>query len=170
VSKRITVRRDGARTVADWGMGPRRCAVGRSGIAEKLREGDGVTPIGRWPLRQVFYRPDRVMRPPGSFPLTALSRDDGWCDAPGDPSYNRHVKLPYPASAEQLWRADALYDLILVVGYNDAPVVSGKGSAIFIHVAQRDYAPTDGCVALSQPDLLAALAVLELDAVLDIQG
>ena len=86
-------------------------------------------------------------------PLRAIAPDDGWCDAPDDVNYNRPVKLPYPASAETMWRDDHLYDLVAVLGYNDRPVVPGKGSAIFLHLARPDYAPTQGCVAVSRADL-----------------
>ena len=141
----------------DWGDGPRRCAVGRGGIGVKLREGDGITPAGRYLLRRVLYRPDRLKAPVTRLSLAPLQLQDGWCDAPADPHYNRQVRLPYPASAEALWRADALYDVIAVVGFNDDPVVPGKGSAIFLHVARPDYAPTEGCIALGLTDLLAAL-------------
>ena len=94
-------------------------------------------------------------------PLSGIAQDDGWCDAPGDPAYNRPVKLPYSASAERLWREDHLYDIIVVLGFNDDPVVAGKGSAIFLHLAKADYAPTAGCVALALDDMLAALAQLK---------
>lgn len=134
-----------------------RCALGRGGITLDKREGDGATPAGDFPLRQVLYRADRVSRPKTGLPVTAIAPDDGWCDAPGDRNYNRAVKHPYPASAERLWRDDGLYDLVVVVGYNDDPVQPRKGSAIFIHVAAADFTPTEGCVALAMPDLLALL-------------
>jgi len=89
-----------------------------------------------------------------------MAPDDGWCDSPGDPAYNQPVKLPFRASAEALWRTDFLYDLIVVLGFNDDPVVAGCGSAIFLHVAQADYRPTQGCIALAKDDLLAVLAKL----------
>jgi L,D-peptidoglycan transpeptidase YkuD (ErfK/YbiS/YcfS/YnhG family) len=82
-----------------------------------------------------------------------------WCDAPDDPAYNRPVTLPYPASAERLWRDDGVYDLIVVLGHNDDPVIAGAGSAIFLHLARPDYAPTQGCVALAAGDLEALLRV-----------
>lgn len=135
-----------------------RRAVGRGGIVLNKREGDGGTPAGTWPLREVLYRPDRMAMPVTQLPVRALAPHDGWCDAPDDARYNRLVRLPYPASAEQLWRGDRLYDLIVVVGYNDAPVVPGKGSAIFLHLARSDYAPTAGCVAFARRHLLAILA------------
>ena len=132
-----------------------RCALGPAGVvagADK-REGDGASPAGAWPLRQVLYRPDRRAAPKTALPVMPLLPADGWCDDPADPAYNRPVTLPYPASAERLWRDDHVYDLIVVLGHNDDPVVPGAGSAIFLHLARADYAPTQGCVALAAPDL-----------------
>lgn len=139
-----------------------RCALGKGGVrpeAEK-REGDGATPLGRYPLRQVFFRADRLAAPQTRLPLQVLTPQDGWCDDPLDPAYNRFVTLPYGASHEKLWRDDAVYDLIVVLGHNDDPPIPGLGSAIFMHVARPDYSGTEGCVALALPDLLALLAVL----------
>jgi len=146
-----------------------RCALGRGGLRRDKREGDGATPVGRWPLREVFYRPDRLAKPATALPVRALKKSDGWCDAPGDARYNRLVSLPYPASAEKLWRGDHLYDLIVVVGYNDAPVVPGKGSAIFLHVARETYSPTAGCVAFRQADLLAILSGVDTGTYVDVR-
>ncbi|HEY4265032.1 MAG TPA: L,D-transpeptidase family protein [Micropepsaceae bacterium] len=156
----IVVRREGALYVAEWGIGQRRCAVGQSGIGEKLREGDGLTPMGCWPLRRVLYRPDRMEAPATGLAVAIISPDDAWCDVPDDPNYNRLVKLPYPSGDERLWREDSLYDLIVVVGFNDSPVLPGRGSAIFLHVARPDYEPTQGCVAFLRDDLIAAVAQL----------
>ena len=139
-----------------------RCALGRSGIARDKREGDGATPAGAFALRRVLYRADREAPPQTTLPAGALDPADGWCDAPDDAAYNRPVRLPYPARAEALWRADGIYDLIVVLGHNDAPVLPGRGSAIFLHLAKPDFRPTEGCVALARADLLAVLA--EADA------
>jgi L,D-peptidoglycan transpeptidase YkuD (ErfK/YbiS/YcfS/YnhG family) len=155
---RVTADANGA--VLDWGAGPRRIAIGPGGIAAKGGEGDGITPRGTYPIREIFYRADRIARPNVALPLRAIAPEDGWCDAPDDPRYNRLVTLPYPASAETLWRDDPLYDLVAVIGYNDDPVRPGKGSAIFLHLARPDYAPTQGCVALMLDDALAALEQL----------
>ena len=155
---RVTNRRNNQYT--DWGAGARRCAVGSGGIAKKLREGDGATPIGAWPLRRVLYRADRLAAPHCVLPVTPLQPHDGWCETPDDPDYNTLVRLPHPAAAESMWREDHLYDIVVVVGYNDDPVVAGKGSAIFLHLARENYTPTAGCVALALPDLLEALAQL----------
>ncbi len=133
------------------------CALGRSGAAPFHSEGDGTTPYGDWPLRCIFYRPDRLARPVSGLPVFAIKPDDGWCDASRDSRYNRRVKLPFRASAENLWRKDNLYDLILVPGINDNPVITGRGSAIFIHTARGGLAPTEGCIALRRRDLLRLL-------------
>lgn len=135
-----------------------RCAIGRGGVSAAKREGDGATPLARMPLRRVLYRPDLFKRPPETgLPAQALRWADGWCDDSGDPHYNRLVVRPYAASHESLWREDRLYDLIVVLGWNDAPVVPGRGSAIFLHVASPSYAPTEGCVALAIADLLEVI-------------
>ena len=142
-----------------WAGHEVRCALGRSGVtpAESKREGDGASPIGVWRMRQVLWRSDRIAAPATRLPAVELIPEAGWCDAPGDPFYNRPVLLPYAASHERLWREDHIYDLIVELGYNDAPVIAGKGSAIFLHVAREDYSPTEGCVACALPDLLALL-------------
>jgi len=155
----VTSDKDGA--WLHWGAGKRRAAIGPGGIAIKTGEGDGITPRGTFPIREVFYRADRVKNLQIALPLRKIARDDGWCDAPDDQLYNRLVKLPYPASAENMWREDHLYDLVAVLGYNDNPVVRGKGSAIFLHLAKPDYSVTQGCVAMAMDDLLAAIEQLK---------
>lgn len=138
-----------------------RCAFGSGGLipAEAKREGDLCSPIGRWPLRRVFFRPDRLEAPKTALPIAPLSPQLGWCDAPEHASYNLPVLLPHPASAEQLWRDDGVYDILVILGHNDDPVRPGLGSAIFWHVAWPDYRPTEGCVAIALVDMLDALAV-----------
>lgn len=135
-----------------------RCALGAGGVTRAKREGDKATPAGRFPLRRVLYRPDRLAPPRTALPVAPIRPEDGWCDAPDDARYNRPVTLPYPASHERLWREDGLYDIVVVLGYNDDPPRAGKGSAIFLHVARPGYAPTEGCVALARPDFEAVLA------------
>ncbi|MBP7064790.1 L,D-transpeptidase family protein [Ferrovibrio sp.] len=145
-----------------------RCALGKGGCkpAADKREGDGATPLGRWPLRLAFIRQDRVPPPRCALPLVPLDTGMGWCDDPADPAYNRPVRLPFAASHEKLWREDHVYDLIVVLGHNDDPPVPGLGSAIFLHVARPDFSPTEGCVALALPDLLTLLGRIEADTAL----
>lgn len=128
------------------------------------QEGDSATPRGVLALRRVLYRADRGPPPDCTVPIEPLAPEDGWCDDPAHADYNRMVRLPHAARCEALWRTDEVYDVIGVLGWNDAPVVRGRGSAIFLHVARPDYAPTDGCVALAPADLrrVLALGVTEL--------
>jgi L,D-peptidoglycan transpeptidase YkuD (ErfK/YbiS/YcfS/YnhG family) len=133
------------------------CALGRAGLNPDKREGDGATPVGRFPLRRVFYRADRLTLPQIALPTTVIEPSDGWCDDPNSPAYNTHVTLPHKAGHEHLWRLDHLYDVVVVLGYNDVPVRRGFGSAIFLHVAAPDYAATEGCVAVAVDDLIELL-------------
>ena len=135
-----------------------RCVIGRSGRTAFKREGDGATPIGVFLLREIFFRQDRIMRPRTRVPVSAIRRQDGWCDAPDDRNYNGPITHPYPASAERLWRDDQLYDIVGVLDYNIRPRVRGKGSAIFLHCAKEGYKPTEGCVAVRRQDLLRLLS------------
>jgi L,D-peptidoglycan transpeptidase YkuD (ErfK/YbiS/YcfS/YnhG family) len=147
-----------AQHILSWPGGSFRCALGRGGIRADKREGDGATPVGCFALRRVLYRPDRLVEVPRTgLPVAPIAPKDGWCDDAGDPAYNRPVTLPYAASHEEMWRADGLYDVVVVLGHNDDPVVPGQGSAVFLHVAKPDYEPTAGCVALHLGDLLALL-------------
>ncbi len=140
-----------------------RCAIGRSGISADKHEGDGATPAGSFSIRKVFYRADRVEKPISVFETIKLSERDGWSDDIKKPDYNRHITLPKNGSHERLWREDHCYDIIVILGYNDAPTISGKGSAIFMHVARESYLPTDGWIALSLNDLEEILATCAED-------
>lgn len=152
----LFVTADGA---ASWNGRRMRCALGRGGVRADKHEGDGATPAGSWRMRALLFRPDRMPRAPlTGLPLRALRPEDGWCDDPADPLYNKPVKLPFRARVERLWREDGIYDLIVVLGYNDDPPIPGKGSAIFLHIARPDFSPTEGCVAVSSEDLTTIVA------------
>ncbi|MEY3260809.1 MAG: hypothetical protein RIT46_1638 [Pseudomonadota bacterium] len=135
------------------------CAIGRSGMiaAAEKREGDGASPIGIWPIRRFVYRADRLSLPQTLLPIAATQAQDGWCDGADDPLYNQPVTLPYPASTEQMWREDHVYDLVAILGHNDDPPVVGMGSAIFLHLARPGFTPTEGCIALSLEDMLEVM-------------
>ena len=133
------------------------CALGRSGIAIKKKEGDGITPVGNFSLLNVMVRNDRQAFPNTGLSISTISSNDFWCDDPASPDYNRLVGFPYNGSHEKLYRDDGLYDIIVEVDYNRTAPIPGKGSAIFIHVAQSAYQPTEGCIALTLTDLLELL-------------
>ncbi|MET0374319.1 MAG: L,D-transpeptidase family protein [Rhizorhabdus sp.] len=145
------------------------CAIGRAGAgpADAKREGDGMTPLGRWPIRTVLFRRGHAAPPIGmTLPWRWVREDDGWSDGAGDPEYNRPVRHPHGFSAERLVRDDGAYDVIVVLGHNDAPPVEGMGSAIFLHCSEGR--PTAGCVAVEKADLLALLATLSPCSVVEI--
>lgn len=135
-----------------------RCALGQGGIRANKQEGDGATPAGLLPIRRILWRADRGARPATNLPAEPLAPDDGWCDDPTDRAYNTCIRLPHDARHEALWREDAAYDVIGVLGWNDAPVVRGRGSAIFLHLARTGLPPTEGCIALPEVDLRRLLA------------
>jgi len=124
------------------------CALGRSGIGTVKREGDGHTPRASLPLRSVLFRADRIPRPRTLLPLRAISPRDAWCDDAGDRRYNRLIDRPAGEAEERLMRDDHLYDVVVELGWNDAPVIRGRGSAIFWHLARAGLTPTAGCVAV----------------------
>ena len=150
------------------------CALGRNGAAADKREGDGATPFGRFALREIRYRADRLTLPATSLRATPIGPGDGWCDDPTDAAYNCAVALPHRASAEHMWRDDGLYDLLVILGHNDAPPVAGRGSAIFLHCASTDadggLGPTEGCVALPRDTLLALAPRLTPEMMIDIRS
>ncbi|MDR6181826.1 L,D-transpeptidase family protein [Asaia bogorensis] len=123
--------------------------IGAAGTRQDKSEGDMATPIGFLAFRHVFYRADRVERPVTALRIEALAPNDGWCDDPTHPDYNRQITLPHPARHEKLWREDHCYDLCVVLGWNDSPAVPGRGSAIFLHLPPTSGA-TEGCIALEE--------------------
>jgi L,D-peptidoglycan transpeptidase YkuD (ErfK/YbiS/YcfS/YnhG family) len=154
----------------NWSGGSAAAAVGRAGVRADKHESDGASPAGTYPLVSIFYRPDRIAAPLSPLPVKPLAPSDGWVDEPADANYNRPVSLPYPASAEQMWREDDLYDALVVIGYNMEPVVPGAGSAIFLHIATPDFAPTAGCVAVEREILLGLLPLLGPGSKITITG
>ncbi|HUI22403.1 MAG TPA: L,D-transpeptidase family protein [Methylocella sp.] len=145
------------------------CALGRAGIKHTKFEGDQATPAGRFRFLASFFRSDRIPRKAWPLPMRALVPSDGWCDDPQQAAYNRRVALPRQESHEKLWRFDNLYDLIIVLDYNIHPRCKNRGSAIFLHCARPDLAPTEGCVALRPDDLRRLLPRLAKNVVLTIR-
>ncbi len=129
------------------------CALGRTGISHRKREGDKATPAGSMRVLYGYYRPDRSARPRCLVPLRPLHPRLGWCDEPGSPLYNRPAPLPLKPGHEIMWRGDELYDVVLALDYNMAPRRKGLGSAIFLHCARPGLTPTLGCVALRPADM-----------------
>jgi len=150
-------RNAGLLRAGDWRLP---CVLGRGGISHFKREGDGATPAARLHPRAVLYRADRFPRPFTALPLTAITPNDGWCDDPADRNYNRPVSLPYPGRHERLWREDHLYDLLVVLDWNLEPAIKGRGSAIFLHLANPGGAPTEGCIAVAPSAMHRLLRIM----------
>lgn len=151
------------------------CSIGRSGACTEAdkREGDGCTPLGSYPLRAVIFNPERSTVPDAmQLPWRWSRANDGWSDGMGDPSYNRPVFLPHAYSAETLRREDPLYNIIVILGHNDDPPISGIGSAIFFHLWNHempiDERTTEGCVAISRDAMMELLPMLSRHIVMEI--
>jgi L,D-peptidoglycan transpeptidase YkuD (ErfK/YbiS/YcfS/YnhG family) len=129
------------------------CALGPAGIVRLKREGDKGTPAGRFALIWGYYRPDRPRPRAGGVRLMPMRRDQGWCEDPSSPRYNRPVRLPAADCTDRMWRDDHLYDLTFVLDQNYLRRAKGRGSAIFFHIARPDLSPTAGCVAISPSDM-----------------
>ncbi len=134
-----------------------RCALGKSGIKKKRREGDFITPKGSYKLIKIYYRADKIQNLKTNLKKIKIKKNMAWCDDPKSNFYNKLINLPTKFGHEKLYRNDNLYDLIIILNYNMRPIIKNKGSAIFIHVAKRNYAPTQGCIALSKIHLRALL-------------
>ncbi|MEM9421186.1 MAG: L,D-transpeptidase family protein [Pseudomonadota bacterium] len=148
--------------------------IGRSGLlapgVQKV-EGDGATPVGRFALRTVYWRPDRGPRPATSLPTYPIRPDDLWCDDPDHVLYNRPVSAPFASGHERLWLATRSYDICVVLDYNLARPTPGEGSAIFFHLTTDDVNPkaTEGCVAVAPNDMHRLLPSLSFCAKMDIR-
>jgi L,D-peptidoglycan transpeptidase YkuD (ErfK/YbiS/YcfS/YnhG family) len=144
---------DGARGWLTAGSFRAPCALGPAGIVRIKREGDLGTPAGRFALLWAYYRPDRWRPLSGGVPLTPMRTDQGWCENPASPRYNRPVRLPSADCTDRMWRDDCLYDLIFVLDQNFTRRARGRGSAIFFHLGRPGLTSTLGCVAISPLDM-----------------
>ena len=163
----VTVRSDGT---LESGGESYRCALGASGVTASKREGDTSTPMGCFAIREVLYRPDREEAPDTVMAAAPLEPSSAWCVDPADEGYNQAVALPYDGASEALWRDDGIYDIVVVLGYNDRPIIPGCGSAVFLHVADDDYGATKGGISLSREDLLQLLKSWKTDTRVCIVG
>ena len=135
-----------------------KCALGKAGIGKKKREGDNVTPTGTFKIVKIYYRSDRVKKISSKLRLIEITKNMGWCDDPNSKNYNKLINLPSKYSHEKLFKKNNIYNVIVILNYNMKPVIKNKGSAIFIHIAKKNYQPTQGCIALKKNDLLKLLS------------
>jgi L,D-peptidoglycan transpeptidase YkuD (ErfK/YbiS/YcfS/YnhG family) len=153
-------------------LGPWRARVGRNGLSPRHREGDGTTPTGTYRLGPTVYGIDAD--PGVRLRYRRLACGDWWDEDPQSPTYNtfRHVGCgttpPFRGGSEALWRITPAYRFFAVIQYNTAPVVAGRGSAIFLHVDTGRA--TNGCVSLRRPELLRVLRRLRPGATISIRA
>ena len=131
-----------------------KCALGKRGIGYKRKEGDLITPKGVYKIRYILYRKDRVKKIQTKIKKIAIRKNMGWCDDPKSNNYNKLVRLPSSYNFEKLFIKENYYDIILILNYNMNPIIKNKGSAIFIHIAKKNYNKTEGCIALKKVHLL----------------
>ncbi len=147
-----------------------KCALGKRGIGYKRKEGDLITPKGTYKVKYILYRKDRVKKIQTKIKKIAIRKDMGWCDDPKSKDYNKLIKLPYAYSYEKIFRKENNYDIILILNYNMNPVIKNKGSAIFIHIAKKNYKKTEGCIALKKIHLLKIIKRMNKNTTIKIEN
>ena len=138
-----------------------KCALGKAGIRKKKKEGDNITPKGIYKIIKIYYRDDRIKKISSKFKLIKITKNMGWCDDPKSKKYNQLIKLPNKYSHEKFFKNDNSYDLLIILNYNINPIIKNKGSAIFIHIAKKNYKSTAGCIALKKNDLLKLIKIID---------
>ena len=137
-----------------------KCALGKAGIGKKKLEGDQITPKGTYKIVEIYCRKDRLKKISSKFKLIEIKKNMGWCDDPKSKKYNQLIKLPSKYSHENLYRENSIYDLILVLNYNMNPIIKNKGSAIFIHIANKKFKNTGGCIAIEKKNLVRLVKII----------
>jgi hypothetical protein len=146
-----------------------RCALGKEGVKKKEKEGDNITPKGTFKILNIYYRADRIKKLKLFIKKIKIKKNMGWCDDPKSQYYNKQIRLPSRFSHEKLYRHDNLYDLIAVINYNIKPIIKNKGSAIFLHIAKKNYEPTKGCIAIKKRNFLLLINNLKKENRIKIQ-
>jgi L,D-peptidoglycan transpeptidase YkuD (ErfK/YbiS/YcfS/YnhG family) len=130
-----------------------KCSIGKRGIKKKRTEGDKSTPKGIFKIKYLLYRKDRLSDIKTKLKKYSIKKNMGWCDDVNSKKYNKLIILPSNLKHEKLYIKDHIYDLVIVINYNMNPIVKNKGSAIFLHIAKKNYSPTKGCVAISKENM-----------------
>ena len=145
-----------------------KCSIGKRGIGIKKKEGDNITPKGRFKIMYLLYRKDRVPNLKSKINKMSIKKNMGWCDDSRSKNYNKLVKFPFSFNAEKLYRSDNIYDIILALNFNTKPIYKNKGSAIFLHIAKKNYKDTKGCVAISKINLRKIVKKINKKVMVDI--
>ena len=138
-----------------------KCAIGKRGIGKKQKEGDEITPRGTFRIKNILYRKDKINNLRSIIKKTPIEKNMGWCDDPKSKDYNKLIKYPFNYTSEKLYKSDNIYDIILVLNFNMHPIKKNKGSAIFIHISNNKYSPTQGCIAIQKKELLKMIEFID---------
>jgi L,D-peptidoglycan transpeptidase YkuD (ErfK/YbiS/YcfS/YnhG family) len=138
-----------------------KCAIGKSGITNSKKEGDQRTPSGMYKLGILYYRKDRNRLLKTKLRKKVIKKNMGWCDDPRSKKYNKEIRFPFNYSAEKLYKKNKTYDILIDIKYNHSPVEKNKGSAIFLHLKDKNYNPTKGCISISKKDFLKLLPLIK---------
>jgi len=134
-----------------------KCFLGKNGVTYNKKEGDFKTPEGTFSLRYVMYRSDRIKKPKTRLPIYIIKKNHVCCDDPKNHNYNKIFETKNLDLGEKLWRKDILYNILIVIGYNDNPIIKDKGSAIFLHLSKKNITSTKGCIALEKKNMINLL-------------
>jgi len=145
-----------------------KCAIGKRGITARKKEGDNKTPAGIFSFKSVFYRKDRIIKIKTDLKKLIIKKNMGWCDDSTSKFYNKLIKFPFNFKAEKLWLRENIYDVLIVINYNTKPVKKRKGSAIFLHIAKKNYTPTRGCIAVSKKNMNLLISKINIKSKLKI--
>ena len=131
-----------------------KCSIGKLGTNKSKKEGDFTTPKGLFSLGPLYYRKDKIKFLKCKIRKKTINKNSGWCDDIKSTKYNSEITFPFKFKAEKLYRKDSIYDILINIKYNQLNVKKNKGSAIFLHLCNKKYKPTKGCIALQKKDLL----------------
>ena len=137
-----------------------KCSIGKSGTTNFKKEGDLATPRGAFKLGLLYYRKDRNKSLKSKLKKRVIKKNTGWCNDSKCKKYNQEIHLPSKYGAEKLYRKDKIYDILINIKYNHSPIIKKKGSAIFLHLANKKNKPTKGCIAISKLDFMKILPLI----------
>ena len=145
-----------------------KCSIGKSGITNFKKEGDLATPRGVFKLGFLYYRKDRNKSLKSKLKKRIIKKNMGWCNDSKCKKYNQEIYIPSKYEAEKLYRKDKIYDILINIKYNHSPTIKEKGSAIFLHLTNNKYKPTQGCVAIQKKDFLKILPFINMNTKISI--
>ncbi len=137
-----------------------KCCIGKSGFTKSKKEGDLKTPKGLFNIGPLYYRKDRIKLAKCLIGKRVIKKNMGWCDDPKSKKYNKQIFYPFKYNSEKLYIKKKNYDIFINIKYNQQPILKGKGSAIFLHISNKNYKPTKGCVAILKKDLLKIIPLI----------